>query len=72
MGTTAISHTPAKQKLDEEKIEKSIVKHQNLFENKKSKMFKNQARNPYSMKKNFKFWLGEQKKIWKNHKRELV
>ena len=67
--TTAISHTPAKHKLDEEKVEKSIGKHQNLFDSKKSKMFKNQTKNQYSMKKNFKFWLGEQKRIWKNHKR---
>lgn len=47
-------------------------KHKDLFENKKSQLFRNRTKNPYSMKGNFKSWLQEQKKNWKNHKREAV
>ena len=65
------TQTPIKTKINEEKINETdkLSKHKDLFEIKKTQTFRNRIKNPYSMKDNFKLWLQEQKKNWKNHKR---
>ena len=41
----------------------------NLFETNKKMSLRNSKKNHYSMKTNFKSWLDQQKKIWRDYKR---
>ena len=68
------NQTPKKNINNENKAIESekINKHKDLFEGKKNQTLRNRTKNPFSMKKNFTGWLQEQKKIWRNYKRETA
>ena len=59
------------KKIIDERKENSIYP-KILFEESKKTFLRKSHKNPFSMKSNFKQWLQAQKKIWKEHKREVV